>query len=80
MNMAPQEQRFSNTLASTNMVSQEEVPWCLPCDEPHSEQACPRNFGQDGVGVPVGMNSLNWVGEDDYICMIRHKPIVLTEK
>lgn len=32
-----QEQRIPNPLASTNMVNQEEIPWCLPCDEPHHE-------------------------------------------
>jgi hypothetical protein len=44
-NRPPPEQRVPNPLTPTNMVNQEEVPWCLPCNKPHNEWDCPQNQG-----------------------------------
>ena len=31
----PNEQRVPNTLTPTNVINQEEGPWCLPCGDAH---------------------------------------------
>jgi hypothetical protein len=35
--------RVPNTLSSSDMVNQEGIPWCFPCNECHKEWECPRN-------------------------------------
>jgi len=37
------EQRVPNTLYPSNVISQEETPWCLTCGDSHWEYECPRN-------------------------------------
>jgi hypothetical protein len=51
----PNEQRVPNTLEPTNVIDQEETPWCFPCGDAHWEHECPRN----NDGGPDYMNFLD---------------------
>jgi hypothetical protein len=35
-----QNQRVPTPLSGNNMVEQEDLPWCGPCDQPHSQDTC----------------------------------------
>jgi hypothetical protein len=54
------------------MVNQAEIPWCLLCDETHSELACPKNFGTREDEGPSYFESLNLV-EGDFNCNLQQK-------
>jgi hypothetical protein len=56
---APNEQRVPNTLDPSNVISQEETPWCLPCGDSHWEHECPRSNGEpDHMNVFDTINSI----------------------
>jgi hypothetical protein len=43
---APNEQRVPNTLDPSNVISQEETPWCLPFGDSHWKHEFPRSSGE----------------------------------
>jgi hypothetical protein len=56
---APNEQRVPNTLDPSNVISQEETPWCLPCGDSHWEHEFPRSNGEpDHMNVFDTINSI----------------------
>jgi hypothetical protein len=62
------------------MVNQEEIPWCLSCDESHHEWSCPRNsVTGDGEG-PSGFEILNFVEDRDFICTLQQKSHTVTDE
>jgi hypothetical protein len=40
------------------MFNLEELPWCLPCQEPHPKDECPRKTKEEDPGA---MDSLNFI-------------------
>jgi len=47
-NRPPPKQRVPNALAPSDMINQEDIPWCFPCNECHREWKCPRNQFHEG--------------------------------
>jgi hypothetical protein len=59
-----------NTLNLVGMVNTEEFPWCLPCNEAHSENECPRWAEEEGSGSVDQMNFIDtifYLQDDEYV-------------
>lgn len=66
-----------NTLGPINLVSQDTTPWCLPCDQPHLEWACPTQDpqAQESQDSP---QDINMVGDFDHIYHNNQKAFHIT--
>jgi hypothetical protein len=60
----------SDTLNPVGMVSTKGIQWCLPCNEAHSEEECPRRAKEEGTGSAHQMNFIDTIfacQDDEYV-------------
>jgi hypothetical protein len=53
--------KIPNTLAPTNVINQEDGPWCLPCGDSHWEYECPRLHNNGNNEDPNNCEYMNFI-------------------
>lgn len=72
------EQRVPNTLSPSDLINQEEIPWCFYCKECHRE--CPKNKVHEGGEDPKSYECMNLVEYMDPTHVIPRENYTITSK